>query len=75
MHPMLATSTGVLPGGPGWAYEFKWDGIRALVDVTDGKLRIISRLGNDVTAAYPEVAAQAQPVGDALLDGEIVAFV
>ena len=72
---MLATSTSVLPGGPGWAYEFKWDGIRALVDVTDGKLRIISRLGNDVTAAYPEVAAQAQPVGDALLDGEIVAFV
>ena len=21
------------PPGPGWAYEFKWDGVRALVDV------------------------------------------
>ena len=28
---MLAT-TGPLPVGPGWAYEFKWDGVRALAD-------------------------------------------
>jgi bifunctional non-homologous end joining protein LigD len=72
---MLATSTSVLPTGVGWAYEFKWDGIRALVDVADGRVRIISRLGNDVTAAYPEVAAQVAHVDDALIDGEIVAFV
>jgi bifunctional non-homologous end joining protein LigD len=72
---MLATATGVLPAGNGWSYEFKWDGVRALVDVTDGGVRIWSRLGNDVTAAYPEVLAQVTGVGDALLDGEIVAFV
>jgi len=32
---MLATSALALPRGAGWAYEFKWDGVRALVDVTD----------------------------------------
>lgn len=72
---MLATSSSVLPTGSGWAYEFKWDGIRALVDVADGRPRIISRLGNDVTGAYPEIVTQVRDVGDALIDGEIVAFV
>jgi bifunctional non-homologous end joining protein LigD len=72
---MLATSTGRLPVGNGWSYEFKWDGVRALVDVTDRGVRIRSRRGNDVTAAYPEVAAQVAEAGDALFDGEIVAFV
>ena len=34
-QPMLATA-GELPVGPGWAYEFKWDGVRALA-VVDGR--------------------------------------
>ena len=72
---MLATSTSALPSGEGWSYEFKWDGVRALVDVTDAGVRIWSRLGNDVTTAYPEIAAQLADAGDALFDGEIVAFV
>ena len=73
--PMLAT-----PGvpadvaGPGWAHEFKWDGVRALV-VSDGtRLQLRSRQGNDVTAAYPEVQPLAAAVGPGvLLDGEIIA--
>ena len=72
---MLATAVTPLPQRAGWAYEFKWDGVRALLDVTDRGVRLDSRRGNDVTAAYPELAAQAADVGDALLDGEIVAFV
>lgn len=72
---MLATAADVLPRGPGWAYEFKWDGVRALVDVTDSRVRITSRRGNDVTAGYPEIVVQAAGVGDTVLDGEIVAFV
>ena len=55
MQPMLATA-GPLPTGPGWAYEFKWDGVRTLADVGPGGLVLISRLGNEVTAAYPELA-------------------
>jgi bifunctional non-homologous end joining protein LigD len=72
--PMLAT-TGPLPTGPGWAYELKWDGIRALADISDGRLRLLSRRGNEVTAAYPELAGLARALPDALLDGEVVALV
>lgn len=75
VNPMLATAVTELPSDPGWAFEFKWDGIRALIDVSDHGVAIRSRAGNEVTAAYPELAALAGKVGDALLDGEIVAFV
>jgi bifunctional non-homologous end joining protein LigD len=71
---MLATAVTTLPSGEGWAYEFKWDGVRALLDVGERGARLTSRAGNDVSAGYPELVAQAAGVGDALLDGEIVAF-
>lgn len=71
---MLATAVSTLPSGDGWAYEFKWDGVRALLDATDRAVRLTSRAGNDVSGGYPELLAQAAGIGDALLDGEIVAF-
>lgn len=71
---MLATAAQRLPADPGWAYEFKWDGIRVLVDVGVGRVRITSRAGNDVTPAYPEVVTLARQAEDALVDGEIVAL-
>ncbi|MEO9138253.1 MAG: non-homologous end-joining DNA ligase [Jatrophihabitans sp.] len=74
MEPMLATAATALPAGADWAYEFKWDGVRALLDVQEGAVRIRSRAGNDISGGYPELVAQAAEVGDALLDGEIVAF-
>ncbi|MFL6156591.1 MAG: non-homologous end-joining DNA ligase [Marmoricola sp.] len=74
MKPMLATRGDHVPSGDGWVHEVKWDGIRALVDVSGDRVRITSRNENDVTAAYPEL----QPLGalghDVLLDGEIVAL-
>lgn len=72
---MLATSVSTLPSGDGWAYEFKWDGVRALLDVTERGARLISRQGNDVSAGYPELVPDFEHVGDGLFDGEIVAFV
>ena len=41
LRPMLA-STGKLPGDdePGWAYELKWDGIRALAYVQIGRAHV-----------------------------------
>jgi bifunctional non-homologous end joining protein LigD len=71
---MLATAGAELPHAAGWAYEFKWDGVRALVDITDGRISIRSRRGNDVTIAYPELASLGAGIEDALVDGEIVAF-
>jgi bifunctional non-homologous end joining protein LigD len=72
---MLATAVSTLPTGTGWAYEFKWDGVRALVDVTEAGVRLYSRAGNDITGGYPELLAQAAEAGDGLFDGEIVTFV
>lgn len=71
---MLASAVSALPAGAGWAFEFKWDGVRALFDVTERGYRLLSRNGNDVGAAYPELAPLAEGLGDALLDGEIVVF-
>lgn len=76
LRPMLASS-GPLPEDDGrWAYEVKWDGVRALVGIEDGRLSVTSRNGNDVSAGYPELAGLAEQLGrrQVLLDGEIVAF-
>lgn len=74
--PMLATRADTLPQGAGWAYEAKWDGIRALVLVRDGALTITSRLGNDLSGRYPELTGLVDATGGraVLLDGEIVAL-
>jgi bifunctional non-homologous end joining protein LigD len=73
---MLATAGG-LPAGPGWAFEFKWDGVRALAVVAAGKVRLYARSGAEITKAYPELAGlgaalAGSGVTDAVLDGEIV---
>lgn len=73
---MLAGSTG-LPADPtGWLFEPKWDGVRAIARVWDGRVALASRLANDITAGYPELVALGPAFGDhaAVLDGEIVAF-
>jgi bifunctional non-homologous end joining protein LigD len=69
--PMLA-STGPLPSGPGWAYEFKWDGIRAIAIISGGATRLYARSGVEVTAAYPELARIGEGLDDTVLDGEVV---
>ena len=73
---MLATSPEPPPSFEGWLIEPKWDGVRAVVTVHDGRVTIASRLGNDVTLGYPELAPLAGALGgrSAVLDGEIVAF-
>ena len=73
---MLAAATTPPPSFDGWLIEPKWDGVRALVTVHEGRLGIASRLGNDVTGAYPELGALAGALKgrSAVLDGEIVAF-
>jgi bifunctional non-homologous end joining protein LigD len=73
--PMLATP-GTLPSGGGWAFEFKWDGIRAITRATPSGLRIVSRNDRDITAGYPDLAHLADLTGhrNVVLDGEIVAL-
>lgn len=68
---MLAV-TGPLPSGAGWAYELKWDGVRALAVITGGKPRLFARSGAEITVAYPELTGLSDVATDAVLDGEIV---
>ncbi|MCE6997580.1 non-homologous end-joining DNA ligase [Saccharothrix sp. S26] len=77
VSPMLATPAVELPGPEsGWAFEFKWDGVRAIARVEGGRVRLTSRLGNDVTGTYPELQGLGEQLGatQVLLDGEIVAL-
>jgi bifunctional non-homologous end joining protein LigD len=72
MRPMLATRGTQVPEGDEWQHEVKWDGMRVLVEVRRGAARLFSRNEIDATVSFPEVATI--PAGDALLDGEVVAF-
>ena len=62
--------------GEGWAYEIKWDGIRALGYADHGKWCMLSRRLEDVSARYPELEpiAEALEGHSAILDGEVVAL-
>jgi bifunctional non-homologous end joining protein LigD len=66
---MLARS-GEIPAGPGWSFELKWDGFRALV-ARNGDFRVRSRRGWDMTALLPELADLP---GTGVFDGEIIAW-
>ncbi len=75
---MLAAA-GSLPTGAAWAYEVKWDGVRALVATGQPgpqRVRARSRSGRDSTTAYPELQQLADAIDgrEALLDGEVVAL-
>lgn len=78
---MLATATEHVPPGESWVHEVKWDGVRILLDAADEDVRMLSRNGNAVTAAWPDVADPAArgldhgAAGrDLLLDGEVIAL-
>jgi bifunctional non-homologous end joining protein LigD len=80
LAPMLAV-VGSPPAGrlAGWSVEMKWDGVRALLFIENGAIRLVSRSGKDISRTYPELSGPAAvsgpaPLGQVLLDGEIVAF-
>ena len=76
VHPMLATPTGKAFDDPDWLFEIKWDGYRAVAFIEDGRVRLVSRNQNDLTAQFPELGSLPQFVKAqrAILDGEIVAL-
>ncbi len=76
VEPMLATLVDKPFSDPEWVYEFKWDGVRALCFIEDGKARFVSRNQKEMNVHYPELAniAGAVQAKQAILDGEIVAL-
>ncbi|MFQ5652541.1 MAG: non-homologous end-joining DNA ligase [bacterium] len=74
IEPMLAQSRKTPPVGEEFIYEVKWDGIRALISLDEGDLRIRSRNQRDITHLFPEllIPDQAFRASAALFDAEIV---
>lgn len=57
VRPMLATPGEMPPDGrdASFAYEMKWDGVRAVVYVDGGRVRAMTRNDLEVSATYPEL--------------------
>lgn len=73
---MLATSIDEAFDDPEWLFEIKWDGYRAIAFLEDGKVRLVSRSQNELTAQFRELQSLPHSVKakTAVLDGEIVAL-
>ena len=76
IEPMLAPHGQRCRPATNWAYEIKWDGVRAIGYAEGGRLRLESRNGNNITPRYPELRALGRALGthEAILDGEVVAL-
>jgi bifunctional non-homologous end joining protein LigD len=76
IEPMKATLAKLPSQEQTWAFEIKWDGVRAIAYCEPGHLRLESRNLREITAQYPEVRGLLEELGArrAVLDGELVAF-
>jgi bifunctional non-homologous end joining protein LigD len=77
ISPMLAQiGKGAPPTGPEWLYEIKWDGVRAICYIENGRVRLVSRNGNVMERQYPELSVLPHHIKakTAILDGEIAAL-
>jgi bifunctional non-homologous end joining protein LigD len=76
VKPMLARAGSLPADERGWAFEIKWDGVRAIAYSQPGELRLESRNLKEITGQYPELNRlnRALSSHEAILDGEIVAF-
>jgi ATP-dependent DNA ligase len=79
IEPMLARAvdrlppSGALPGGV--VFEPKWDGYRMLISTRGDRVRLWSRRGTPLGAAFPEITRAAAELGEeVVLDGEVVIF-
>jgi bifunctional non-homologous end joining protein LigD len=76
LKPMLAETGAAPQSNPQWRYEPKLDGYRVIAFLEGERVRLQSRRGLDLTPYFPEIASElaAQPAGQMILDGEIVAI-
>ncbi len=74
ISPMLAQiGKGTPPSGPDWLYEIKWDGVRAICYIENGRLRMLTRNNHAMERQYPELSVLPHHIKakTAILDGEI----
>jgi len=73
IKPMMA-KTGESFDSNDYLFEVKWDGLRALLFLQQGRLELQNRNLRDVTASYPEIRGVAEEFSarNAIIDGEVV---
>lgn len=69
-----AGHAGAMPSGRDWMHEVKWDGVRLMADIQQGKVLLHSRSDRDVSAGFPELQSLRDLASDALLDGEAIVW-
>jgi bifunctional non-homologous end joining protein LigD len=76
LSPMQAELGDAVFNRPGWMWEPKLDGYRALAFVGEDGVKLRSRRGLDLAGDFPRLSAElrGQAVSTMVLDGEIVAF-
>lgn len=80
--PMLASPTSnpdqLIPTlGGRYTFDIKWDGVRCLAYIDDGRVMLRNRNGVDITHRYPDIAtmlAEKYPTGQRVFDGELLCF-
>ncbi len=75
LQPELATLVDSPPSDPAnWIYEIKFDGYRMLTRAEGGRVRLVTRNGNDWTGKLPELARalEGMELPDGWYDGEII---
>jgi hypothetical protein len=70
----IPTAGKVVPSGPDWLHEVKYDGYRLRVERDGDRVRLFSRNGYDWTSRYPWIAEAARKIRQKrfVLDGEAV---
>jgi hypothetical protein len=73
VKPNLAALVKAAPDGPSWLHEIKLDGYRMHARLDAGRVKILTRRGNDWTEKYPSIAEAltSLPADTAYLDGEL----
>src|SRR5581483_4010387 len=77
LRPMRPVPAARLPRPESaWAFEMRWPGVRALAQVSGGRLRLVSEGGTDITDDYPRIRPLGEELApaEAVLDGHLVPF-
>ena len=73
LKPMLSGVTTKVPTASKYIYEIKWDGIRTIIHLAGGEIKIYSRSGRDISVQFPELLNPDDfDVESGIFDGEIV---
>lgn len=74
VHPMLASIHDQPFNDPGWLFEIKWDGYRAIAEINSHKTPLLySRNGLDFSERFTSICKALQSIKhNAIIDGEIV---